>query len=95
MLAVVRSRTTVGLQIVLYAWATAISALLLIPVAGMGLLYTVVALASGAYFVIESHLLYSAAIHGREGKPMRLFHGSIGYLTILFLGVALDPFLRF
>lgn len=95
MLAVVRGRTTVGLQIVLYAWATAMSALLLIPVANMGLLYSAVAVLSGAYFVIEAHLLYSAAIHGREGKPMRLFHGSIGYLSVLFLAVGIDPLLPF
>ena len=95
MLAVVRGRTTVGLQIVLYAWATAVSALLLIPIAGMGPVYSVIAIASGAYFVVESHLLYAAAIRGEEGKPMRLFHGSIGYLSVLFLGVALDPLLRF
>lgn len=95
MLAVVRGRTTVGLQIVLYAWATAMSALLLIPVANMGVLYSVVAVVSGAYFVIEAHLLYSAAIHGREGKPMRLFHGSIGYLSVLFLAVGIDPLLPF
>lgn len=93
MLAVVRGRVTVGLQIVLYAWATAISALLLIPVANMGLFYTIVALATGAYFVIESHLLYAAAIRGEEGRPMRLFHGSIGYLSVLFLAIAIDPLL--
>ncbi len=36
MLAVVRGRTVVGLQVVLYAWATLVCSLLLIPVAGMG-----------------------------------------------------------
>ena len=42
MLAVVRGRTAVGLQVVLYAWATVACSLLLIPVADMGLLYTAV-----------------------------------------------------
>lgn len=93
MLAVVRGRVTVGLQIVLYAWATAASALLLIPVAGMGLVYSVVAVLSGAYFVFDAHLLYAAAVRSEEGKPMRLFHGSIAYLSILFLAVAIDPLL--
>src|SRR6195952_1329595 len=37
MLGVVKGRTTVGLQVVLYAWATVACSLLLIPVAGMGL----------------------------------------------------------
>lgn len=95
MLAVVRGRTTVGLQIVLYAWATAVSSLLLIPVAGMGIVYSAVALIAGAYFVIESHLLYSAAVRGLPGNPMRLFHGSIAYLSVLFLAVGVDPFIRF
>ena len=37
MLAVVRGRAQVGLQVILYAWATVACSLLLIPVAGMGL----------------------------------------------------------
>lgn len=93
MLAVVRDRSTVGLQIVLYAWATVASSLLLIPVASMGWVYIGVAVLAGAYFIIESHRLYSAAIHGREGRPMRLFHGSIAYLSLLFLAVGVDPFI--
>jgi len=28
-------------------------------------------------------------------SPMRVFHGSISYLSILFLAVAIDPLLRF
>jgi len=95
MLAVVRGRTTVGLQIVLYAWATAFSSLLLIPVAGMGPIYTVVAVVAGAYFIIDAHLLYASAIRGSQGRPMRLFHGSIAYLSILFLAVGVDAFLQF
>ena len=57
MLAVVRGRTVVGLQVVLYAWATVVCSLLLIPVANMGLLYTLVALLTGVWFIIESHRL--------------------------------------
>ena len=51
MLAVVRGRSLVGLQVILYAWATVACSLLLVPVAGMGVLYTVVAAASGAWFI--------------------------------------------
>lgn len=91
MLGVVRGRVTVGLQIVLYSWATVISTLLLIPVAQMGWLYIFVALLAGAYFIFESHLLYAHAIRGREGNPMRLFHGSIAYLSVLSLAIAIDP----
>ncbi|MDP4972030.1 MAG: heme o synthase [Pontimonas sp.] len=41
MLAVVREAPVVGLQVILYAWATVAASLLLIPVAPMGLLYSV------------------------------------------------------
>lgn len=95
MLGVVRGRVTVGLQIILYAWATVASSLLLIPVADMGVVYTVVALLSGAYFIFESHRLYGSAIRGQEGRPMRVFHGSIGYLSVLALAIAVDPLLPF
>ena len=93
MLAVVRGRTVVGLQVVLYAWATVACSLLLIPVAHMGILYTVVAIAAGGWFVFESHRLYSMAIRHDTVKPMRVFHSSISYLTLLFLAVGVDPLL--
>jgi protoheme IX farnesyltransferase len=95
MLAVVRGRTVVGLQIVLYAWATVACSLLLIPVAPMGVLYSVVAIAGGAWFIYEAHRLYGAAIRHGEVKPMRVFHSSITYLTVLFLAVGIDPLLPF
>ncbi|MET3768017.1 protoheme IX farnesyltransferase [Marisediminicola sp. UYEF4] len=95
MLAVVRGRTLVGLQVVLYAWATVACSLLLIPVASMGILYTAVAVAAGGWFIIESHRLYSTAIRHDEVKPMRVFHSSISYLTLLFIAVGVDPLLPF
>jgi protoheme IX farnesyltransferase len=95
MLAVVRTRTTVGMQVVLYAWATVACSLLLIPISGMGWLYTGAALASGAWFLLEAHRLYASAIREGEVKPMRVFHASITYLTIVFLAVGLDPLLHF
>lgn len=95
MLGVVRGRATVGLQIILYAWATVASSLLLIPIADMGIVYTVVALTTGGWFVFESHRLYGSAIRGREGKPMKVFHGSIAYLSLLSIAIAVDPLLPF
>jgi protoheme IX farnesyltransferase len=95
MLAVVRGRTVVGLQVVLYAWATVACSLLLIPVAHMGILYSVVAVLGGGWFVFESHRLYSMAIRHDTVKPMRVFHSSISYLTLLFLAVGIDPLLAF
>jgi len=91
MLGVVRGSTAVGLQVVLYAWATVACSLLLIPLAGMGMIYTVAAAASGVWFVIEAHRLYGRAISGAEPKPMRVFHASITYLTVVFVAVGLDP----
>jgi heme o synthase len=95
MLGVVRGRAVVGLQVILYAWATVACSLLLIPVAHMGVVYTVAAVASGAWFVYETHRLYGLAIRHHEVSPMRVFHGSITYLTILFLAIAIDPLLPF
>lgn len=94
MLGVVRARSTVSLQIILYTWATVAASLLLIPVAPMGWTYTLLALVSGSYFIIEAHLLYGKAIRGSEGKPMRVFHGSIAYLTVLSMAMALDPLMH-
>ena len=95
MLPVVRNNHTVGVQIILYAWALVASTLLLIPVASMGLIYTITALITGAWFVVESYRLYRQAIVGEIANPMRLFHGSISYLTLLFIAIAIDPLLYF
>jgi len=95
MLAVVRGRAVVGLQVILYAWATVACSLLLIPVAHMGVAYTCLALGSGGWFIYETHRLYGLAIRHEHVSPMRVFHGSIAYLTLLFLAVAIDPLLPF
>lgn len=95
MLAVVRGRTQVGLQVILYAWATVICSLLLVPIADMGLLYLAVAVLSGGWFILESHRLYSKVIRHLEGSPMKVFHASITYLTLLFVAVGIDPLLPF
>ena len=91
MLAVVRDAPVVGLQVILYAWATVAASLLLIPVAPMGLVYTLTAVVSGAWFIIESHRLYQRSLRGEDTKPMRVFHSSITYLTLLFVAVGVDP----
>lgn len=93
MLAVVRSESIVALQSVLYAWATVVCSLLLIPVAPMGIIYTVVAVGAGIWFIVEAHRLYAKAIRGGETRPMRLFHGSISYLALVFVAVGVDPFI--
>jgi protoheme IX farnesyltransferase len=95
MLSVVRGRAQVGLQVILYAWATVACSLLLIPVADMGLLYSGIALVTGGWFIYETHRLYNLAIRHEHVSPMRVFHGSIAYLTLLFVAVGVDPLLPF
>ena len=94
MLPVVEGFTVVANQIVIYAWAMVLTSLALIPVQPMGWIYTVAALVAGALFLTEAHRLRARAkARATEAalKPMRLFHFSITYLTILFIGVAIDP----
>jgi len=93
MLTVVRGRVTVGLQIVLYAWATVVASLLLVVVAPMTVLYAFVALVAGVWFLVESHRLYARAIRHSDPAPMKLFHLSNAYLTLIFLMIAIDALL--
>ena len=95
MLGVTRPAHQVGLQVILYAWATVACSLLLVPVAQMGIVYTASALVFGGWFIYESHRLYNRALRGTEPRPMRVFHASITYLTLLFVAIALDPLLPF
>jgi heme o synthase len=72
--------------------------LLLWPVAGTGWFYAIAALLLGGVFLAEAHrllLLSKRGVSEAALKPMRLFHFSISYLTLLFLAVALDPFIAF
>lgn len=94
MLPVVAQDTAVAKQIVIYSWVTVLTTLVLVPVAPMGWVYTVIAVASGGLFLVEAHKLQRRAKQGVPYsvlKPMRLFHYSISYLTLVFLGVAIDP----
>jgi protoheme IX farnesyltransferase len=94
MLGAVAGARTVGSQVVLYAWATVVCSLLLVPVGGAGWVYAVTALASGAWFVGHSHKLHALAVAGRptDKQAMHVFHGSIAYITFVFLALAVDPF---
>ncbi|MFC5729849.1 heme o synthase [Nocardioides vastitatis] len=97
MLPVVKPARNVALQIVLYSWVMVGTSLLLWPVAGTGPLYPVVALVLGAVFLAQAHGLHRRA-RGTEElsvlQPMRLFHSSNLYLSLLFVAVAIDPLLR-
>ena len=61
----------------------------------MGLVYSTVAVVTGVWFVSETHRLYNLAIRHVQVSPMRVFHGSIAYLSLLFLAIGIDPLLPF
>jgi protoheme IX farnesyltransferase len=98
MLPVVRPAREVGRQVVLYSWVMVATSLLLWPVADTGLFYPVAAGVLGAVFLLEAHRMWARA-RGTEDlsliQPMRLFHSSNLYLSLLFVSVALDPILGF
>ena len=94
MLPVERGAVAVARQIVAYSWVMVAVSLALVPVADMGWIYLVAAVVSGVVFVGEAHRLLRLAGQGAATKvlkPMRLFHFSITYVTLLFLAVAIDP----
>ena len=95
MLPVVRTEQQVAASIIRYSWAMVATSLLLIPVAPMGWVYGVGAAFLGAGLLWEAHLLgrrVRASSTDVTATAMRLFHGSITYLALLFLLVAIDPF---
>jgi protoheme IX farnesyltransferase len=92
MLPTVASLSRVGLECVAYAWLTLAASLALWWPLGAGPVYGVTALVSGGVLVLESHRLYGRARRGEPVRPMRLFHWSITYLTIVFLAVAVEAF---
>jgi protoheme IX farnesyltransferase len=94
MLPVQESTETVAKQIVWYGLAMVATSLVLIPVAQMNWLYTVTAVLVGTWFIQESlKLKKRVKKNASELFPMRLFHLSISYLSILFLVIGIDPFL--
>ncbi|MEP7194517.1 MAG: heme o synthase [Actinomycetota bacterium] len=99
MLPVVAKDAVVARQVVIYSTHTVLTSLVLIPVASMGWIYLVVAVPSGGLFLLEAYRLLVRA-KAPENKttaslnPMRLFHYSISYLTLLFLAVAIDSLLH-
>ena len=97
MLPVVRTDLQVTARIIRYSWVMVAVSLLLVWIAPMGWVYGVTALVVGIVFIVMAYRLRAAA--KREDPTindtaMRLFHWSITYLSLLFLAVAIDPFLN-
>lgn len=93
MLPVVRSMNRVNAEIALFTVLTVVSSLVAWPL-GLGWVYGATAIVTGALFLREAFLLVRRTRRGEPAKPMRLFHWSITYLTILFAAVAVDALLR-
>jgi len=98
MLPVVATPQVVAGKIVWYSYAMVAATLALVPYAGW--IYGVAAIALGVWFLAEAHRLKARIAVGSEPgaepvnpAPMRLFHLSIAYLTLLFAAVAVTALL--
>ena len=95
MLPVEASAMTVAKQIVWYSWVLFAVSWALIPAADMGIFYHVAVVLLGTAFLVEAYGLRDRVKKNLDDlKPMRLFHWSITYLSLLFLAIGIDPFLR-
>ena len=95
MLPVVAQATTVARKILGYSYLMVGISFLLVPIGDAGWFYLAAAAAAGIWFLVEAHRLSARARAGADPKPMRLFHMSITYLTLLFAAIAVGQFLRF
>jgi protoheme IX farnesyltransferase len=95
MLPVVAPARTVARHVLGYAVATVATSLLLWPVAGTGPGYAVAAALLGVALIGASAQLLARSRRSEELtvlQPMRLFHLSNLYLALLFVAVAVVPF---
>lgn len=93
MLPVEQAPATVAKQIIYYSWAMVGITLLLIPVANMNWFYIASAVIFGAVFIYEAYALQDRVRKEfSDLKPMKLFHWSISYLSLIFLAIGIDPF---
>jgi len=82
-------------QILAYSWLMVLASVALVPIAGMGLLYTATCAVLGGLFLWQAYLLRQRVRRAEADlRPMALFHYSISYLALLFLAVGIDPFTR-
>ena len=91
MLPVVATAATVARKILFYSYVMVGATLALVPYAGW--IYAACAVGLGGWFLVEAHRLRSRVAAGEAAAPMRLFHLSIAYLTLLFAAVAVTALL--
>jgi protoheme IX farnesyltransferase len=93
MLPVVASLRRVGLETVIYSWLT-VAASLALWALGMSPLYGLTAVVVGALLLVEAHRVYARARRDEPVRPMRLFHWSTTYLTILSVAISVDALIH-
>jgi heme o synthase len=96
MLPVVATPQVVARKILRYSYAMVVVTLALTPYAGW--LYAVCAAGLGGWFLVEAHRLRDQVSTDQGSAasapaPMRLFHLSIAYLTLLFTAIAVTALL--
>jgi len=93
MLPVVRSAARVNREILIFTVLTVVASLVAWPL-GLGPVYGAAATVTGALFLTEAIRLAGRSRRGEPVKPMRLFHASTTYLTVLFIAVAVDALMK-
>ncbi len=97
MLPVVASRTNVAHQMILHTVLMIASSLAIVPLGHTGWVYTISAALLGAWFlflVVRYAVRTHRGLTGKKLGPMVVFHASITYLTLLFVALAIDPFVH-
>lgn len=92
MLPVVSSEKETNRQILIYSVVLVAASFVLVPVASMGLLYTIASLALGAGFIYYAVRLLRTP---GDKASMALFFYSLPYLGLLFVAVGVDQFVHF
>ena len=97
MLPVIANDSEVMKQILWYSYLMVGTSLFLLV--SLGWIYALLAIGSGGWFIFEAHKL-NGIVKDTDSKSkeidklaMKLFHGSISYLSIIFFAVGLDSLL--
>jgi protoheme IX farnesyltransferase len=88
---VVAAPQVVARKILIYSWIMVATTLALLPYAGW--IYGICAGVLGLWFLLEAHRMRERVAAGVSAAPMKLFHLSIGYLTLLFVAIAVSAVL--
>jgi protoheme IX farnesyltransferase len=94
MLPVVADDATVAKQILIYSYVMVATSFTLI--AALSWIYATLAIVSGIWFIKSAHDLNSQILDDSlaqevtDKSAMKLFHGSITYLSVIFFAVGLD-----